>query len=408
MMNQIFKSREEGWGSPYSILFAIALAMGIMLVVLFSGCQERPSSEKPAANSAKLESEAQNPAGDDLVLRMLVWDGYAPEAYVADFENYVKDTYGKNVNLEISYTKGGDDDFFDPIRSRSVDVMTISHHLFKDERFNYLSKEMLLPLDLENIPNQKNILPELQELEYLSSGGRKFGVPVCRGRYDLAYNKDLLDEPPQSWTVFWEPAYRGKYTIAANEYLYNINIVALAMGYPVDSISNYDTLNNPEFKLKLRQLTEGAHGFWVGQDKPEDLSGLYLGAVWGDSILKLERQGEKWGTVVPEEGSPFWIDNYALTWSLADKPFLKKIAEEWIDKLLKPSYQIDYVVRELNQIPVISTLGKGLTATEKTRLHIGDPTRLKERAIPQRAVSQRDRNGLKLIWEEAMEGIEVR
>jgi len=407
MMNQISRNKEQGCTSSNPALFAFLLAIGIILGVFFSGCQERPSSEKPAVNSAKLEPAAQNPVGDDLVLRMLVWEGYAPESYVSDFEDYVKKTYGKNVRLEISFTKGGDDDFFDPIRSRSVDVVTISHHLFKDERFNYLSKEMLLPLDLDNIPHHKNILPELQESEYLSSGGQIFGVPICRGRYNLAYNQDLLDEPPRSWKAFWEPAYRGKYTIAANEYLYNINIVALAMGYPVDSISKYDALNNPVFKRKLRQLTEGAHGFWVGQDKPEELSGLSIGAVWGDAILKLDRRGEKWATVVPEEGSPFWIDNYAITWSLAENPFLKKVAEEWIDKLLEPSYQIEYVVRELNQIPVIATFGGGLTAAEKTRLHIGDPTSLKERVILQRTISQRDRNGLKLIWEEALEGIDV-
>ena len=179
------------------------------------------------------------------------------------------------------------------------------------------------------------------------------------------------------------------------------------MGYPVESISKYDRLNNPEFKQKLRQLTENAHSFWVGQDNADDLSGLSVAAVWGDALSELARRGETWATTIPQEGTPFWIDCYAITWTLAEKPFLKKVAEEWIDKLLQPTFQVDYVVRELSQIPVVGGLEAELTPDEKKRLHLGTFAPDQERLIPLQTVSRRNRNGLKQLWDEAMAGIDV-
>jgi len=387
----------------------VSLMIFALLGMVFAGCQEEQPAEKTDSNQQVPSTEAQtgDRDEDELVLRMQTWEGYAPVEQIEKFEQYVEATYGRQLRIEVTFTQGGDNDFYDPIRKRAVDVVTLTHHLFKDERFNYISKGMLLPLDWNSVPNSRTLAPELRDVEFLSDNGNQYGVPICRGRYNLAFNKGLLAEPPDSWNALWDPAYHGLYSIAANEYIYNINITALAMGYPIDSINDFDALNNLEFKKKLRQLTENAHSFWVGQDKPENLSGMSLGAVWGDSFTELARQGEMWATVVPREGTPFWVDNYAITWALAEKPFLRKLAEEWIDIILGQEFQVGHIVRELNQIPVVGNIEAALTDEEKARLHIGIYSPESERRIPQQTVSKRNRNGLDLIWQEAMAGIKV-
>ena len=408
-----FPNKDRGRILPDTglVVHLISLSIVVFIGIAGVGCQDQPPADKPASDSDELvistDSEpATTPAGE-YVLRMLIWEGYAPDQYVQDFEKHIEAKYGKKVRLQISYTDGGSNDFYDKIRARVVDVVTITHHLFKDERYNFISKGMLLPLDLGNIPNHKNLVPSLRSADFHSKGGEVYGVPVCRGRYRLAYNEDLLPEAPDSWNVLWDPAYKGKYTLAANEYMYNINITALAMGYPVEAISKYKHLNNPEFKQKLRQLTENAHTFWVGQDHADDLSGLSVAAVWGDAFSELDRRGESWATTIPKEGTPFWIDNYAITWTLAEKPFLRKVAEEWIDKLLQPSFQVDHVIRELSQMPVVIGLEAELSPEEKKRMHLGAFAPDQERLIPLETVSRINRNGLKHLWDEAMEGIVV-
>ncbi len=231
---------------------------------------------------------------------------------------------------------------------------------------------------------------------------------MSQGPYGLAYNTDLLEEEPQSWNILWDPRYKDKYIIGANEYIYNANITALAMGYPKEYISDYDKLNNLEFRDKLRQLAVNAHSFWVGVEKVEDLEGMTLAAVWGDSMGKLKKKGKNWKMVEPAEGIPCWIDNFAITWTLTDKPFLKKAAEEYIDGLLSPDYQVNHILRTVTLSPITTNINDFLTLEEKKRLHIGVPNFFNEQRILQTTYSIRDRNGLKLLWEEAMKGIEIK
>jgi hypothetical protein len=48
-----------------------------------------------------------------------------------------------------------------------------------------------------------------------------------------------------------------------------------------------------------------------------------------------------------------------------------------------------------------------LTSEEKERLHVGTPNFFSENRILQHTYSERDRNGLKSLWDEAMKGITV-
>ena len=109
----------------------------------------------------------------------------------------------------------------------------------------------------------------------------------------------------------------------------------------------------------------------------------------------------------PKEGTPWWIDEYAVTWTLHDKPFLKKVAEEWINEVLKPDFQVNTLVRDLTIFPTVTNISDQLTLEEKERLGIDTPDSFEKKRFPQQVISQRDRNGLRLLWGEAMKGIVV-
>ena len=119
----------------------------------------------------------------------------------------------------------------------------------------------------------------------------------------------------------------------------------------------------------------------------------------------LKKRGEPWKMAEPSEGMPAWIDNYAITFALADKPFLKKVAEEYINRLLSIDYQIEHIMRDMSLTPIITNIGDWLTDEEKERIHIGTPNFFAKNRILVTTYSKRDRNGLKLLWDEAMDGI---
>jgi len=344
--------------------------------------------------------------GGEEILRLLIWEGHAPKHHVEKFEKQIKAKYGRTVKLKIEYV-AGPDDFFAAVRGKKVDIVMMTHHHYKDERFNYIQNKLLLPLDLHNIPNFKHVIPALQKATHLYSHGNVYAVPVSQGPYGLAYNTTLIDEEPKSWQILWDPRFKKKYVIGANEYIYNSNITALALGYPRESISNFNALNNTEFREKLRQLALNAHSFWIGVDKPDELAGKMLATSWGDSLGPLKKKGEPWEMAKPAEGVPCWIDNYSITWALADKPFLKKVAEEYINGIISMDYQTEHIMRHMSLTPIITNIKGLVTAEEKEHIHIGTPDFFSENLILQPTYSLRDRNGLKLLWEEAMQGIPV-
>ncbi len=340
-------------------------------------------------------------------LKFLVWEGYTPKHYIDEFENYIENKYKKKIKLSITYATSVED-FYDAIRSRIYDIVTISHHTIKDARFNFIEKNLIIPFDLNNIPNHVNIIPDLKMSEYHTIEKEVYGIPVANGPYGLAYNTSVFKQAPNSWNIFWDPVYKNQYVIGANEYLYNINITALSMGYPINTISSFDALNNKKFRKKLRQLAVNAHSFWVGVDKPENLIGMSFATSWGDSLSALKRKGEIWKMAEPDEGTMWWIDEYALTQALEHQPFLKKIAEEWINKSLSPEFQVNHIVREVGIFPVITNIDPLLTIEEKSRIQISNmPGAFTAKKILQNTYSQRDRNGLKLLWDQAIKEIPI-
>ena len=340
------------------------------------------------------------------VLRFLIWEGHAPAAWIKQFEKRTESRYGRPVKLKITYVEA-DEEFYDAIRDRAVDVVMMTHYEYKDERFNYILNRLLLPITLGNIPNFKNVIPALQKAEYLLNEGQVYAVPVSQGPYGLAYNTALMEAEPRSWNIFWDPRFKGQYVIGANECIYAANITALALGYPRDRISNYDALNNPEFKKKLRALAVNAHSFWIGVDKPDNLAGRPLAISWGDSLGPLKARGEPWKMAEPAEGTVCWIDNYAIAWALKDKPFLKKVAEEYINELLSTGYQVGHIMRAMSLTPITTNIVNLLTPEEMSRLNLGVPNFFEKNRIFQTSYSLRDRNGMRLLWNEAMQGIVV-
>jgi len=333
-------------------------------------------------------------------LRILTWEAYVPAEFQQKLIQLAKEKHGVDLKLDIKYVNGNDD-FFPALRDNKADIITPSHNVPRDSRYQLIKHRLVLPLNLKNIPNYKNIEPALQKAGYCTEGDAVFGVPVARGPYGLVYNTALLKEAPESWNILWDPRFKDKYSIGKHQYEENIFSVALAMGFSRDEISSYKKLNTPEFQKKLAQFVVNAHGMWDGVDKPEDLKGLALATSWGDSLNGLKKMGEIWKMAEPKEGTTAWVDNFMISHTLEDKPKLKKIAEEWLNIVLSDEYQM-YVVRGIGTVPISTTIMEKLTTDEIERFHLDDPAYFKNNRILWPTLGKTDRKGLKRLWDKAM------
>lgn len=333
-------------------------------------------------------------------LRMMVWESYAHEKLQQQFIKLVKEKHGIDLKLEITHVTSNDD-FFPSLRDGKTDLISPSHPIPKDKRFRLIDLRLVLPLNIGNIPNYKHIITGLQNADYCTQSGKVYAVPVARGPYGLAYNTALLKEPPDTWNVLWDPAYKGKYSLGKDQYQQNVNITALAMGMPVTDISDYRKLNTPKFQEKLAQLAINARNMWEGEDRADDLRGLSVAAVWGPSLAELKKEGEIWKMADPKEGTTAWVDSFMISHTLEKKPKLRLIAEEWLNYILSDDYQT-YLVREIGVAPVTTTVKENLTPEEIEQFHLDDPTFFEKKRILWDSLEKLDRKGLKRLWKEAL------
>ncbi|MBE0585026.1 MAG: extracellular solute-binding protein, partial [Desulfofustis sp.] len=196
---------------------ALLAACGWLFSVGILWAAETSGSPSVAPSEAVFEVKQDLPITESVnaepeVLRLLIWEGHAPDDWIERFEKQVESHHGRSVKLKITYVKGGEE-FYDAIRDRAVDVVMMTHHAYKDERFKYIQNRLLLPINLANIPNFKHVIPEIRMAEYLSSERQIYAVPVSQGPYGLAYNTALLESEPQSWNIFWDPQFKRQYVL---------------------------------------------------------------------------------------------------------------------------------------------------------------------------------------------------
>jgi spermidine/putrescine-binding protein len=344
-----------------------------------------------------------SPVMAEVTLRVMTWVGYSPDAQVAEFEEKMSKKYGETVKVKIHYINGYDE-AFTLLRRGEADVTALVDHILHDGRYQFIANKLIIPLEIDKIPHYHSVLADYKP--YVEHKGKVYAAPIASGPYGLAYNTKYFDKPPESWNVLWDPKYKGKYAITNGIFEVNVYVTALTMGYSRDKLGDFDGLNTAEFKAKLTSLVKNTESFWPGIDEPYHLQGLHLATSWGFSIPGLRELGEEWKMAEPIEGSPSWIDVQAINQSLANKPLKKAIAHEWINFTLSPEFQIKVIAEGIATPPVTESAIDRLSAEQKQSFHVGDKDFIKKYRVTYPTIkSERNRNGIKYLWNEANKGI---
>ena len=333
-------------------------------------------------------------------LRIHTWEGYADADMVEAFTQAMLRDQGLRVALDIQYVSDPHD-CYAALRLSKTDLISPAHNLIKDERFQYISKGILLPINTENIPNYKKIIPALRDADYATDQGKVYAVPFAHGAYALIYNQDEVDEIPESWKVLWDPKYANRYVISADYYEVNYFITVLSLGHNPSMFSDVDQFRNKSFIQRLRKLRSGSREMWVGVDTEDNVEGSAMATSWGFSLAKLNSQGIKWKRAVPKEGVTGWVDNTALSRTLADKPVLKMIAESWINFLISPKVQHEVVIQRLSSDPVSLGVIPRLSKSEIATHHLNNLDYFKNNRYLWPTLKKSQRDMIKSLWERA-------
>ncbi|MDR7434528.1 MAG: extracellular solute-binding protein [Armatimonadota bacterium] len=187
--------------------------------------------------------------------------------------------------------------------------------------------DMWLPLDEKKIPNMRFVHPSLRRP---GNHGIGYGISAM----GLMYNKNLVQEPPNSWSALWDPKWRGKVTFFDNNFIPLVLAARLNGG----SEKNID----PGFKV-WSENAKNIRALVTSNDQLKNLlvSGEALIAPWFTSIWKFwELEGAPLGFINPKEGVvafPIYLQIVK-----GSTPEQIRIAEEIINELLAPENNARY------------------------------------------------------------------
>ena len=125
----------------------------------------------------------------------------------AEFEKWYLETYGKEVKVNYS-TYSSNEDMYAKLSSGAVtyDVVIPSDYMIE----RMIKEDMLLELNLENIPNAQYIDEKFTgDGAYYDPDG-KYSVPYTYGMVGIIYNtKEVAKEDIGSWDLMWNEKYSG-------------------------------------------------------------------------------------------------------------------------------------------------------------------------------------------------------
>jgi spermidine/putrescine transport system substrate-binding protein len=263
----------------------------VAVLVGFVACSK---NEKSAEALAAPESSA------DRVLRLYTWADYFDESTIEAFKD--------QTGIDVEYaTFGSTDDMEAKLKSEpgKWDVIVADDSIL-DQMWEL---KLIRELDHSLLPNLKNIDDEYRVLPF--DPGNRFSAPYMWGTTLVAYRKDKIADPGDSWDLLWNPEYKGK-VMMIGERFEVLSIPLLLLGHDLNSSEPAHMTAATD--MLLQQINDV--DVRIGDDS-DVRKGLIDERVWaamcysGDAALVAE-QDENIGFFIPKEGAPLWIDSFAV------------------------------------------------------------------------------------------------
>lgn len=211
----------------------------------------------------------------------------------------------------------------------SYDVITPSDYMIE----RLIDEKMLLELDYSNIPNIKYIDEKYKNLFF--DPEQKYTVCFNTGLTVLIYNKKLVKETPDSWSVLWDEQYKNK-VLMFNNSRDAFAIAQAMLGQDVNSADEADWVEAAELLAKQKDAVNPVYVM----DEVFNLmeSGEYAFATYysGDYELMVENNPDL-GFCFPKEGVNEFFDAFCIPKCAQNK----KGAEAFINFMHEPQVAFD-------------------------------------------------------------------
>ncbi|WP_262103751.1 spermidine/putrescine ABC transporter substrate-binding protein [Arthrobacter sp. Marseille-P9274] len=223
------------------------------------------------------------------------------------------EAFSKSRGIQANYSEDidGNDTYFGKVQAQLAagqdigqDIITLTDWMAaRLIRLGYTQE-----LDLGNIPNSKNLLETLRNVDF--DPGRKHSLTWQSGFAGIAWNKQAVPGGLRTVADLWKPELKGRVEVL-DEMRDTMGLLMLDNG--VDISGEWGT---GEFDSALdvlsKQIADGQIRQVKGNSYKEDLiSGDALAVIaWSGDITQLNfEEGDKWEFALPDAGGTLWSDN---------------------------------------------------------------------------------------------------
>ncbi len=168
------------------------------------------------------------------------------------------------------------------------------------------------PFDLANIPNAKNLLPDLKNVSF--DPGRKNSLTWQSGFAGLAWSKSAVPKGLHSLDDLWAPELAGRVEVLS-EMRDTVGLIMLSQGVDISGDTWGDDQFNNALDVLKKYIDNGHIRQVKGNSYAEDLVSKDALAVIGWSgditVLNFENTPD-WEFALPDAGGTLWSDNLMI------------------------------------------------------------------------------------------------
>lgn len=238
------------------------------------------------------------------------------------------DLFEEETGIDVIYEEFETNEIMYPkIQSGAIayDVVCPSDYMIQ----RMIENDLLSEINFDNIPNLKNIGKQYLEQSRQFDPENKYSVPYCWGTVGILYNKMMVDEPVDSWSILWDPKYKDN-ILMQDSVRDAFGVTLKYLGYSLNS-TDLDELT--EAKNLLIEQKPLVQAYVIDQVRDKMIGNeAALGVIYSGEAIYTQKENPNLEYVIPKEGSNIWIDS----WVIPKNAEHKENAEKFINFLCRP------------------------------------------------------------------------
>ena len=192
-----------------------------------------------------------------------------------------------------------------------------------------IENDLLSEINFDNIPNLKNIGKQYLEQSRQFDPENKYSVPYCWGTVGILYNKMMVDEPVDSWSILWDPKYKNN-ILMQDSVRDAFGVTLKYLGYSLNSIDLDELTEAKNLLIEQKPLVQA---YVIDQVRDKMIGNeAALGVIYSGEAIYTQKENPNLEYVIPKEGSNIWIDS----WVIPKNAEHKENAEKFINFLCRP------------------------------------------------------------------------